>query len=47
MTWLKSLIEVAAEAERDDRYDYIDFNMNKIMNYLPVLGYNIIHPDLI
>jgi hypothetical protein len=38
--WLKSLIEVAVEVERDNRYDCIDYNMNKIMNYVTVLGYN-------
>jgi hypothetical protein len=38
--WLKSLIEVGAEVEHDNRYDCIDYNFNKIMNYVPVLGYN-------
>jgi hypothetical protein len=38
--WLKSLIEVAAKVECDNRYDCIDYSMNKIMNYVIVLGYN-------
>jgi hypothetical protein len=38
--WLKSLIEVAAEVEGDTRYDCIDYNMKKIMNYVLVLGCN-------
>jgi hypothetical protein len=32
--WLKSLVEVVVEVERDNRYDCIDYNMNKIMNYV-------------
>jgi hypothetical protein len=39
MKWLKSLKEMAVEVEPDNRYDCIDYNMNKIMNYVPVLGY--------
>jgi hypothetical protein len=30
--WLRSLMEVAVEVERDNKYDCIDYNMNKIMN---------------
>jgi hypothetical protein len=30
--WLKSLMEVVAEVEYDNRYDCINYNMNKIMN---------------
>jgi hypothetical protein len=32
--WLRSLMEVAVEVERDNRYDCIDYNVNKIMNYV-------------
>jgi hypothetical protein len=38
--WLMSLIEVALEVERDNRYDYIDCNINKIINYVLVFGNN-------
>jgi hypothetical protein len=38
--WLRSLMEVAVEVECDNRYDCIDYSVNKIMNYVPVLGYN-------
>jgi hypothetical protein len=38
--WLRLLMEVAVEVERDNRYDCIDYNVNKIMNCVPVLGYN-------
>jgi hypothetical protein len=38
--WLRSLMDVAVEVERDNRYDCIDYSVNKIMNYVPVLGYN-------
>jgi hypothetical protein len=38
--WLNTLIEVAVEVERDNSYHCIDYNMNKIMNYLPVLRYS-------
>jgi hypothetical protein len=38
--WLKSLIEVAVEVEYDNRYECIDYNMKKIMNYVLVLGSN-------
>jgi hypothetical protein len=38
--WLKSLIDVAEEVKRDNRYHCINYNMNKIMNYIPMLGYN-------
>jgi hypothetical protein len=32
--WLKSLIEVAAEVERDNKYVCIDYNMNFLINIL-------------
>jgi hypothetical protein len=38
--WLRSLMEITAEVECDNRYDCIDYRVNKIMNYVPVLGYN-------
>jgi hypothetical protein len=38
--WLRSLMEVAVEVERDNRYKCIDYSVNKIMNYVSVLGYN-------
>jgi hypothetical protein len=38
--WLRSLMEVAVEVERDNSYDCIDYSVNKIMKYVPVLCYN-------
>jgi hypothetical protein len=40
VNWLKSLKEVVTEIECNNRYDCVNYNMNKIMNYVLVLGYN-------
>jgi hypothetical protein len=37
---LKLLIEVTGKVECDNRYDCIDYNINTIMNYVLILGYN-------
>jgi hypothetical protein len=38
--WLQSLIEVAGEVSKDNMYDCINYTIENILNFVPVLGFN-------